>query len=315
VHKGDLTRRAEVEHGTEAGETAMAFNSMLDSFHENMLIIGQSSHSLASQSEEMSMVIKDAMQAMEAQNNETEMVASSISEMAATVREVSSNAAQAANSAETVTQQVSAGVEVANKAAEVINIMAQEAQEATGVYMSLEENSKQIGSILGVIKNIAEQTNLLALNAAIEAARAGEQGRGFAVVADEVRSLANSTQQSAEEIGRIIKNLQEGARGAVVVMQNGQQMAAEGAEHVEQLRSSLLFIQASVNQINDMNLHIASASEQQTIVAEEIDQNVNNIKQVATQNAVGAGQIADSSHQLAVIAEQLRSQVNQYRVA
>ena len=261
------------------------------------------------------MVIKDAMQAMESQNNETEMVASSISEMAATVREVSSNAAQAANSAQTVTQQVCAGVEVANKAAEVINIMAHEAEQATGVYLSLEENSKQIGSILGVIKNIAEQTNLLALNAAIEAARAGEQGRGFAVVADEVRSLANSTQQSAEEIGRIIKNLQEGARGAVMVMQNGQQMAATGAQHVEQLRSSLHSIQTSISQINDMNLHIASASEQQTVVAEEINQNVNNIKQVAVQNAVGAGQIADSSHQLAAIAEQLRRQVGLYRVA
>jgi len=315
VNKGDLTRRAEVEYGTEAGETAMAFNSMLDSFHENMMIIGQSSHSLASQSEQMNMVIKGAMQAMEAQNQETEMVASSISQMAVSVREVAGHASEAANSARTVSEEVSTGVEVANKAAEVINVMASEAEQATEVYLSLEENSKHIGSILGVIKDIAEQTNLLALNAAIEAARAGEQGRGFAVVADEVRTLANSTQQSAAEIGKIIKNLQEGARGAVAVMQNGQQMANKGAQHVEQLRAALHNIQNAVTRINDMNLHIASSSEQQTVVAEEIDQNVNNIRSVAEQNAVGASQIADSSQQLSVIAEQLKGQVSQYRVA
>jgi Amt family ammonium transporter len=313
VHKGDLTRRAEVEHGTEAGETAMAFNSMVDSFHENMLIIGQSSNSLASQSEEMSMVIKDAMQAMESQNQETESVASSISQMAVSVREVAGHASEAANSAQTVAEQVDTGVEVANQAAQVISVMASEAEQASGVYMGLEENSKQIGSILDVIKDIAEQTNLLALNAAIEAARAGEQGRGFAVVADEVRTLANSTQQSAEEIGKIIKDLQDGAHNAVTVMQNGQRMASEGAQHVEQLRGALLNIQQAVTRINDMNTHIASASEQQTIVAEEIDQNVNNIKSVAEQNAVGASQIADSSQELAVIAEQLRGQVSQYR--
>jgi len=315
VQRGDLTRRAEVEHGTEAGETAMAFNSMLDSFHENMLIIGQSSHTLASQSEEMNAVIKAAMQAMESQNQDTEMVASSISQMAVSVREVAGHASEAANSAQTVAEQVGSGVEVANKAAEVINIMASEAEQATEVYLGLEQNSKQIGSILGVIKDIAEQTNLLALNAAIEAARAGEQGRGFAVVADEVRTLANSTQQSAAEIGRIIKNLQDGAHNAVTVMQNGQKMASEGAQHVEHLRDALNNIQHAVTRINDMNTVIASASEQQTIVAEEIDQNVNNIKSVAEQNAVGASQIADSSHQLSVIAEQLRGQVSQFRVA
>jgi Amt family ammonium transporter len=315
VQSGDLTRRAQIEVGTEAGETAMAFNSMVDSFQHNMQLIGHSSHSLATQSEQMSQVIQSAMAAMEKQNNETDRVATSMTEMASTIRDVAGNASDAAASVEFVTRQVDAGVQVANEASNVIAILAREAEQASDVYRDLEENSKQIGSILDVIKGIAEQTNLLALNAAIEAARAGEQGRGFAVVADEVRTLATSTQQSVEQIGAIIANLQKGSHSAVTVMHNSRAMAQEGSQHMVRLGESLKEIQSAVSKINDMNLQIAGASEQQSQVADEIANNIHNIREVATENAVGAGQISDSSRMLAEISEQLRSQVDQYRVA
>ncbi|MBD3669223.1 MAG: ammonium transporter [Gammaproteobacteria bacterium] len=315
VKNGDLTRRAEVEQGTEAGETAMAFNSMLDSFQDNMSVIGHSSHNLATQSEQVTEVIRQAMVAMDQQNQETEMVASSMSQMAASIRDVAGSATKAAASVDFVTGQVNDGVQLADEATGVINVLAQEAEQASDVYRSLEENSKQIGSILDVIQNIAEKTNLLALNAAIEAARAGEQGRGFAVVAEEVRTLATSTQQSVEQIGRIITNLQDGAHDAVAVMQNSREMAQQGSQQVEGLRRALHEIQSAIASINEMNTHIASASEQQTAVADEIDRNIHSIKSVAEQNAAGAEQVQQSSHELAGIAEQLRGQVDQYRVA
>ena len=245
------------------------------------------------------------------QENEIQQVATAMTEMSSTVREVSNNASEAANSAHQAAEEVDKGKTVVEQTINSINQLSQEVENSTEVIHQLEQDSQNIGSVLEVINAVAEQTNLLALNAAIEAARAGEQGRGFAVVADEVRTLAGKTQQSTEEIRKMIDDLQSGVTRAVDAMSISRKKAHVGVEQVSEAGKSLDSIAQAVHVINDMNAHIAVAANQQSTVTEEINQSICNITQLVEQSAHGADKVMKASEKVGEVTEELHVVVKQ----
>ncbi len=223
------------------------------------------------------------------QKDEVDKVATAMTEMSATVHEVARNATEAAEAAQRADEETSKGKSVVSQAIEAIDLLANEVNDAAQVIHRLEQDSDEIGAVLDVIRGIAEQTNLLALNAAIEAARAGEQGRGFAVVADEVRTLAQRTQQSTQEIQNMIERLQSGAQDAVKAMEQGRSRAQVGVEQAAEAGTSLETIAQAVGTISDMNTQIATAAEEQSVVAEEINLNIVAISDMIDKVATDAG--------------------------
>lgn len=313
--QGDLTTRLELQSRDEMGSIATSFNRMAERFASLVGQAMESARHVATSAEELSAVTEQTTQGVTEQQAETEQVATAIHEMSATIQEVARNAASAAEATRKAQQEADEGQQVVNTTIATIHRLADEIEQAVTVINELETSSGEIGGVLDVIQGIAEQTNLLALNAAIEAARAGEQGRGFAVVADEVRTLASRTQDSTQEIQAIISRLQEGAHKAVAVMEQTVEHTREGVESVGRAGKSLGGIIEAVNVINEMNTQIASAAEQQSSVSEEINQNVTNISQVSEQTAAGANQTASSSAELAQLAEQLNELIGQFKVA
>ncbi|MCU7922437.1 MAG: methyl-accepting chemotaxis protein, partial [Candidatus Thiodiazotropha sp. (ex Dulcina madagascariensis)] len=269
---------------------------------------------LASAAEETSVVTAQTTAGINQQHTETDQIATAINQMNATVHDVAQNAVHAAEATRNADASSEEGKKVVDKTIEAINQLATEVEQAAKVIHELEQETENIGSVLDVIKSIAEQTNLLALNAAIEAARAGEQGRGFAVVADEVRTLAGRTQQSTQEIEEMISRLQTGANKAVQVMETGKTKTLVGVEQAAAAGKALETINAAVESINNMNTQIASAAEEQSSVTEEINRNITNISQVAEQTSSGAAQTAQASDDLARLAEQLKGLVAQFKV-
>jgi uncharacterized phage infection (PIP) family protein YhgE len=254
----------------------------------------------------MATVSLQTRNSMEAQRSETEMVAASMNEMSATVKTVADNAESAASAATEAQTEASEGKSVVDKSIGSINKLADEVQRAADVIHRLESDSESIGVVVDVIRDIAEQTNLLALNAAIEAARAGEQGRGFAVVADEVRTLASRTQESTQEIQQMIERLQAAAVEAVGVMGDGKREAESSVEQAARAGESLQSIIASVSTIADMNTQIASAAGQQNTTAEEMNRNLAHISEMASQTAEGAMKTAGASEKTVRQVEGLR---------
>jgi methyl-accepting chemotaxis protein len=312
--EGNLTVRADYHAKDELGHVASAFNRMGERFHGMVQQLSGATSQLAAAAEETSAVTEQTSSGIRQQQSETEQVATAMNEMTATVQEVAHSAASAAEAAHKADEEALSGKQVVTRTIDVIDALAGEVEKAAGVIQQLEQDSDKIGSVLDVIRGIAEQTNLLALNAAIEAARAGEQGRGFAVVADEVRTLASRTQQSTAEIQGMIEKLQTGAVNAVKVMDASRSQAQAGVEQVAQAGASLDSITRAVGTINDLNAQIASAAEQQSSVAEEINRNIVNISQVAEQTNQGAQQTAAASEELARLAEQLQGLVSQFRI-
>ena len=311
---GDLTVRVSVQTNDEIGELGNNFNTFVDKLQGIIGEIAGATSQLASSTEEMAAITMQTSAGVENQKQETIQVATAITEMTATVQEVSSNAEKASLAASEADNESQTGSHVVSATVQAITALATEVESSAAVIEKLKGDSENIGTVIDVIKGIAEQTNLLALNAAIEAARAGEQGRGFAVVADEVRTLAQRTQESTSEIERLIDALQSGAEEAVTVMSSSRERANDTVEKAKEAGQSLTSITGAVDMIVQMNTQIATASEEQSSVSEEINRNVINIQDISEQTASGAEQIATASTELASLGEQLRLLVGQFKV-
>lgn len=312
--EGDLTRRLDDSGNNEISRLATAFNNFAEKVRSMVSQVYGSTTQLSSAAEVMSVIVDETNRATQQQQTETSMVVTAMNEMTATVQEVARHATDAAEAANNADKFSTEGKQVVNSTMQSIESLSTEVHSAANVIGQLEKDSENIGAVLDVIKGIAEQTNLLALNAAIEAARAGEQGRGFAVVADEVRTLASRTQQSTQEIQEMIEKLQAGAQSAVKVMNDGRAKAEKSVDQAAKAGSSLESITNAVSLIKDMNMQIATAAEQQSAVAEEINKNIVNISDIVDKSVDSAGQTASASNELAQLSSELQQLVNQFKV-
>lgn len=310
--KGDICKKLDIQGKDEFARMCWEYTCARKGFGAVIDNLNASTSQLAAAAEELSTISEQSAQGVGRQQAEVQQVAAAMEEMSATVQEVAKNAGNAASAAQEADTQAKHGRAVVNETITIINSLADEVTETSNVIEKLKGDSISIGAVLDVIRDIAEQTNLLALNAAIEAARAGEQGRGFAVVADEVRTLASRTQQSTREIQSMIERLQSGANAAVKAMEQGRIKGQESVEQAAKAGQALESITAVVDTINAMNMQIAGAAEQQSTTAEEINRNIVNISAVAEENAAGSRQTSQAIDDLARLAVELQAETGKF---
>lgn len=311
---GDLTRRLDVKGNDEVARLAKAFDRFVEKIHHIIVNARDVSSGLEQAAKEVNSLSRKSSSDIESEKVQLEQVATAMTEMSATVQEVARNAEEAAVAARQANTDTKSGIEIVNQTITVIGEISQEVDHANDSILRLEVESKKIGGVLDVIQGIAEQTNLLALNAAIEAARAGEQGRGFAVVADEVRTLAGRTQQSTQEIEAMIDRLQTGAKEAVTTMKASKGKTGEGVKVASKTGDSIKTIREGIQIITDMNTHIATAAEQQSQVAEEINHTMVSISDTADSTADVAIQTAKSANGLVDLSVRLHSLISRFKV-
>ncbi|MBK5000860.1 methyl-accepting chemotaxis protein [Pseudomonas sp. S31] len=314
VADGDLRESPPVDRRDEMGQLQASMQRMTENLRGLVGGIGDGVTQIASAAEELSAVTEQTSAGVNNQKVETDQVATAMNQMTATVHEVARNAEQASEAALMADQQAREGDRVVGEAVAQIERLAGEVVNSSEAMNQLKAESDKIGSVLDVIKSVAQQTNLLALNAAIEAARAGEAGRGFAVVADEVRSLAQRTQQSTEEIEELIANLQSGTQRVASVMQNSRELTDSSVELTRRAGGSLDTITRTVSAIQAMNQQIATAAEQQSAVAEEINRSVMNVRDISDQTSAASEETASSSVELARLGTHLQGLVGRFRL-
>ena len=311
---GDLTQPIVSLHRDEAGLMLSALGDMQNSLKNTIGQISSAADQLASAAEELNAVTEESSRGLTRQNDEIQLAATAVTEMTAAVEEVARNAISTSDASKLTSTEAATGRDQAREAVNAINTVSTEISSSTAMVEELAGRVREIGQVLDVIRGIAEQTNLLALNAAIEAARAGEQGRGFAVVADEVRALAARTQASTGEIEAMIGSVQSSADQAVRAMGNSRTLASNTQSLAQATGQSLERIAQSIAEINDRNMLIATASEEQSHVAREVDRNLINIQDLSTQTAAGANQTSASSQELSRLAISFNNLVGKFKV-
>ncbi|MDU8498069.1 methyl-accepting chemotaxis protein [Pseudomonas syringae] len=314
IARGDLSSTIKV-NANDNTSVAAAVVAMQTQLRDTLQQISNSATQLAAAAEEMTAITEDGVQGIQRQNNEIDQAATAVNEMTSAVEEVARNAEHTARSSSNAASAAQAGLGLVKKTVSAITTMSTDVQKTAVLIGELADQSRDIGKVLDVIRGLAEQTNLLALNAAIEAARAGEAGRGFAVVADEVRALAHRTQQSTSEIERLVSNIQNGTDRAVSSMRGNTELASDTLSIAEGANDSLSVISTAVSEINDLNLVIASAAQQQAHVAREVDRNLVNIRDLSAQSSSGAQQTSSASRELSTLALDLNNIVGRFRLS
>ena len=310
----DLSQRTEVSSRDEVGTMSQAFNSMLDAFQGSLTQVSSTIHRLGESSSQINEIATLANQAVQAQQSQTSTIAAAITQMETATQSVQQSAESTVQVSNKALEDSLQGNAVTNDAIDSMEAMKANIEAATTVIRKLDDQSQNVGTVLEVIQKIAEQTNLLALNAAIEAARAGEQGRGFAVVADEVRTLASRTHNSTEEINAIIETLQSDARDAVEVMDQALSSASNGVEHVQRTSEALHQIAEEVRSINNMNHEVAESVREQSQMNSTVEQSMSSIAGSAENTSQRAGKLNSVAHELGSLATELEGLVNRFKL-
>lgn len=314
IEKGDLGVRIEEVGPPELRRLAAGLNALTASTQGMVREVAAASQKIGGTADDLSVASQRTSAELQRESKDTEQVATALHQMGATAQEVASSAASAAEASHHADRAARSGNEIVSRAVASIHLLATEVTSSSESIGALQSQSQEIGGILDVIRTIAEQTNLLALNAAIEAARAGEQGRGFAVVADEVRTLASRTQSATQQIQQMIESLQSGARGSVAAMDRSQAQVHISVDEIQKAGDALREITKAVGTINEMNTHIATAAEEQTSVAEEINQNVSRISDATHHTLSEAQHVTSASTQLKAISQQLQQLITRFSV-